>query len=170
MRVCTAGSGAAWRSPCSPAPRWPPESVRPSSGRRPPRPWRRNSCPGLPVARYEAKAWLAAGGAAGSGCPSGWSLGLSSPPRAMLIPMNRRDFVKATALLAASPLAAPAADGAAEDTGSAIPEYQKPVFNLPKHFPAPVKIAAIDLLQSGRQFFVRTRSTDGVEGIVLTKD
>lgn len=57
-----------------------------------------------------------------------------------------------------------------EDKDWAIPEYQKPVFNLHKHFPAPVKIAAIELLQSGKQFFLRTRSTDGAEGIVLTKD
>jgi L-alanine-DL-glutamate epimerase-like enolase superfamily enzyme len=84
----------------------------------------------------------------------------------MLMPMNRRNFVKAATLLAASPLAVPAAD----EKDSAIPEWQKPVFNLPKHFSAPVKIAAIELLQSGKQFFVRTRSTDGVEGIVLTKD
>jgi L-alanine-DL-glutamate epimerase-like enolase superfamily enzyme len=87
----------------------------------------------------------------------------------MLIPMNRRNFVKAATLLAASPLAVPAAD-AAENTDSAIPEYQKPVFNLPKQVSAPVKIAAIELLQSGKQFFLRTRSTDGVEGVVLTKD
>jgi hypothetical protein len=33
-----------------------------------------------------------------------------------------------------------------------------------------VKIASIDLLQSGKNFFVRTRSQEGVEGIVLTKD
>jgi L-alanine-DL-glutamate epimerase-like enolase superfamily enzyme len=33
-----------------------------------------------------------------------------------------------------------------------------------------VKIASIDLLQAGKNFFVRTRSTDGVEGVVLTKD
>src|ERR1035438_9523266 len=84
----------------------------------------------------------------------------------MLNPMNRRDFVKATALLAASPLTTPAAD----EKDSAIPEYQKPVFDLHKHFSAPVKIASIELLQSGKQFFLRTRSTGGVEGVVLTKD
>ena len=76
--------------------------------------------------------------------------------------MNRRDFLTtsaaATLLAQSSPYAALAADFAA------------PVFNLPKFFPNPVKIASIELLQSGKQFFVRTRSTDGVEGIVLTKD
>jgi L-alanine-DL-glutamate epimerase-like enolase superfamily enzyme len=53
---------------------------------------------------------------------------------------------------------------------SALPEYQKPVFNLPKFFSSPVKIASIELLQSGRNYFVRTRSVDGAEGVVLTKD
>ena len=57
---------------------------------------------------------------------------------------------------------------AADD--SAIPEYQNPVFNLHKFFPNPVKIASIDLLQSGKTYFVRTRSTDGAEGIIQTKD
>src|SRR5437868_15428684 len=84
----------------------------------------------------------------------------------MLEPMNRRAFVQAATVLAASPLAVPAAD----DQDSAVAEYQKPVFNLHKQVAAPVKIAAIELLRSGKQFFVRTRSTDGAEGIVLTKD
>src|SRR5215471_968815 len=75
--------------------------------------------------------------------------------------MNRREFLTtsaATALLAQS---APRAAAA---------EFERPVFDLHKHFPNPVKIASIELLQSGKQFFVRTRSTDGAEGIVLTKD
>ncbi|MCU1237893.1 MAG: Mandelate racemase/muconate lactonizing enzyme C-terminal domain protein [Candidatus Solibacter sp.] len=79
--------------------------------------------------------------------------------------MNRRDFLTTSAgatLLAASSFA--------QDKDSAIPAYQSPVFNLHKFFPAPVKIAAIELLQSGKQYFLRTRSTDGVEGLILTKD
>jgi len=84
--------------------------------------------------------------------------------------MNRRNFVRSATMLAASPLAASAASDAADDKDSAIPEFQKPVFSLHKHFSSPVKVAAIELLQSGKQFFVRTRSTDGVEGVVLTKD
>jgi L-alanine-DL-glutamate epimerase-like enolase superfamily enzyme len=74
--------------------------------------------------------------------------------------MNRRNFLTASAgaaLLSAQP-------------NSALPEYQKPVFNLPKFFSSPVKIASIELLQSGRNYFVRTRSVDGAEGVVLTKD
>ncbi|HEY2014418.1 MAG TPA: mandelate racemase/muconate lactonizing enzyme family protein, partial [Bryobacteraceae bacterium] len=83
--------------------------------------------------------------------------------------MNRRSFLAAsagTALLAES--VARLCAGA--ETDSAIPEYQKPVFNLPKLLSSPVKIASIDLLQSGNRYMVRTRSTDGVEGVVQTKD
>src|SRR5689334_14239784 len=78
--------------------------------------------------------------------------------------MQRRSFLKGAA--AAPLLSAPMA--AAEKVASE--EWVKPVFDLPKKVPAPVKIASIELLRSGKQFFVRTRSTDGAEGIVLTKD
>ena len=49
-------------------------------------------------------------------------------------------------------------------------EYQKPVFNLHRFFNAPVKIASVELLQAHNLFFLRTRSTDGPEGIVQMKD
>src|ERR1051326_129555 len=75
--------------------------------------------------------------------------------------MNRRDFLATSAAATLLPLT---------HRRAAAADFEKPVFDLPKHLPAPVKIASIDLLQSGRQFFVRTRSTDGVEGMVLTKD
>src|SRR5690242_6933783 len=75
--------------------------------------------------------------------------------------MNRRDFLATSAAATLLPLT---------HRRAAAADFEKPVFDLSKHLPAPVKIASIDLLQSGRQFFVRTRSTDGVEGIVLTKD
>ncbi len=86
----------------------------------------------------------------------------------MLWRMNRRDFVRASA--GATWLAASLEASPADDKSSAVPDYQKPVFNLYKYFANPVKIAAIDLLQAGKQFFLRTRSTDGVEGLILTKD
>jgi L-alanine-DL-glutamate epimerase-like enolase superfamily enzyme len=84
----------------------------------------------------------------------------------MMAPMNRRSFLagSAGALFAPRLLRA----GPADD--SAIPEYQKPVFDFHKFFPHPVTIASIDLLQSGKNYFVRTRSTDGAEGIIQTKD
>lgn len=71
--------------------------------------------------------------------------------------MNRRSFLTAAA-------------GAALLPALRAAEYEQPVFNLHKTVSNPVKIASIELLQSGKQFFVRTRSTDGAEGIVLTKD
>jgi L-alanine-DL-glutamate epimerase-like enolase superfamily enzyme len=77
--------------------------------------------------------------------------------------MNRRSFLTASA-------SAACLLGAADDPAPATPDYQKPVFDLHKFFPNPVKIASIDLLQAGRTYFVRTRSADGVEGIAQTKD
>jgi L-alanine-DL-glutamate epimerase-like enolase superfamily enzyme len=87
--------------------------------------------------------------------------------------MNRRNFVKTSAgaaLLAAS--ASSAYDTASAEAGddTATPDWQQPVFDLHKKISSPVKIASIDLLQSGKQFFLRTRSTDGAEGLILTKD
>ena len=83
--------------------------------------------------------------------------------------MNRRHFLTASAgaALLADPLAR--VRGAAEPD-SLGPEYQKPVFDLHKSVSAPVKIASIELLQSGPRYFVRTRSTDGAEGVIQTKD
>ncbi len=83
--------------------------------------------------------------------------------------MNRRDFLKfmtGSALLTSQALRA----WGASDIGSEILEYKKPVFNLHKFFDAPVKIASIELLQAYGQFFLRTRSADGAEGIIETKD
>jgi L-alanine-DL-glutamate epimerase-like enolase superfamily enzyme len=80
--------------------------------------------------------------------------------------MNRRHFLAGSAgaaLLANAPLS-----GA--DVESSAPEYQKPVFDLHKTVASPVKIASIELLQAGKSYFVRIRSTDGAEGVIMTKD
>src|SRR5580658_7618654 len=88
--------------------------------------------------------------------------------------MNRRNFVKTSAgaavLAASSASASGTASAAAGDADTATQDWQQPVFDLHKKIASPVKIASIDLLQSGKQFFLRTRSTDGAEGLVLTKD
>jgi L-alanine-DL-glutamate epimerase-like enolase superfamily enzyme len=88
--------------------------------------------------------------------------------------MNRRNFVKTSAgaalLAASSSSASGTACAAAGDADTATPDWQQPVFDLHKKIASPVKIASIDLLQSGKQFFLRTRSTDGAEGLILTKD
>jgi L-alanine-DL-glutamate epimerase-like enolase superfamily enzyme len=73
--------------------------------------------------------------------------------------MHRRNFI---GMLAAPAFAAP-------PRGDAVPDYEKPLFQLHKLVPGPVKIASIELLRNGREWFVRSRSTDGVTGIVRTK-
>jgi L-alanine-DL-glutamate epimerase-like enolase superfamily enzyme len=75
--------------------------------------------------------------------------------------MNRRSFLTASA---------GAALLAAADDPPVGPGYEKPVFDLHRASSTPVKIASIELLQSGNRYFVRSRSTDGAEGVVLTKD
>ncbi|MDE3149062.1 MAG: mandelate racemase/muconate lactonizing enzyme family protein [Acidobacteriota bacterium] len=83
--------------------------------------------------------------------------------------MNRRSFLKATASSAL--LAHPAIRAwGTEVTESEILDYKKPVFNLHSFFSAPVKIESIELLQTYGHFFLRTRSSDGVEGLIETKD
>jgi L-alanine-DL-glutamate epimerase-like enolase superfamily enzyme len=82
--------------------------------------------------------------------------------------MVRRDFLRATAgsaLLTSAVRASGSSDMSAE-----ILEYKKPVFNLHSFFSTPVKIASIELLQANGKYFLRTRSADGAEGIVQTKD
>jgi L-alanine-DL-glutamate epimerase-like enolase superfamily enzyme len=71
--------------------------------------------------------------------------------------MNRRSFL---ALSGAAALA----------RASAAAEEDSAVFNLHKFFSNPLKIASIDLLQSGTRYFLRTRTSDGAEGLVLTKN
>jgi L-alanine-DL-glutamate epimerase-like enolase superfamily enzyme len=81
--------------------------------------------------------------------------------------MDRRNFLKGiSSLLAPSVLAGQSS----HDMSAEIREYQKSVFNLYQFFDSPVKIEAIDLLQSRNQYFLRTRSSDGVEGIVQAKN
>jgi len=74
--------------------------------------------------------------------------------------MNRRSFLS---------LASAAALRAADVTPAEISEYQKPVFNLHKFFSSPLKIQSIELLKGNKEYFLRTRTTDGAEGLVMTK-
>ena len=78
--------------------------------------------------------------------------------------MKRRNFL---AISGAAALSRASAD---PQEDSAVPEFQKPVFNLHKFFSTPLKITGIDLLQSGTRYFLRTRTSDGAEGLVLTKN
>ncbi|MBI4902001.1 MAG: mandelate racemase/muconate lactonizing enzyme family protein [Acidobacteria bacterium] len=78
--------------------------------------------------------------------------------------MHRRDLL---CLAAMAPGLMPAAE---TDYPRSIPDYEKPLFQLHKQFSSPVKIASVDYLRAGRNTFVRARSSDGVTGIVRTKD
>ena len=82
--------------------------------------------------------------------------------------MNRRTFFQSCGgtLLVDRVLRAQATP----DMNAEILEYKKPVFNLHKFSNTPIKIASIDLLRARNQFFLRTRSTDGAEGFIQTKD
>lgn len=73
--------------------------------------------------------------------------------------MNRRNFLQslgATTLLA--------------NMDTEILEYKKPVFNFHQFSSTPIKIESIDLLKAHNQYFLRTRSGDGAEGLIRTKD
>ncbi len=94
------------------------------------------------------------------------------------MPLTRRDWLKLTgsAYLAATLPPATAADtpspASAPPNAGASPlvrEFEQPMFNLPGQFTSPVKIASVEMLKNGSNFFVRTRSTDGAEGITGTK-
>lgn len=75
--------------------------------------------------------------------------------------MTRREILAAPAALAFK--------AAGADPPRTAPEYEKPLFGLHKASSTPVKIASVELLRSGSQYFVRTRSTDGATGFARTK-
>lgn len=76
--------------------------------------------------------------------------------------MQRRDFLMAAA-------GAPGLLAAPMPERRVIPWFEEPVLDLKKHVTAPVKIASVELLKAGSNYFVRTTSTDGVAGICRTK-
>jgi L-alanine-DL-glutamate epimerase-like enolase superfamily enzyme len=89
--------------------------------------------------------------------------------------LTRRDWLKLTgaaAVATALPrsLSAATADfSAPRDIQPLVREFEQPMFNLPARFKAPVRIESVEMLKNGGNFFVRTRSTDGAEGITGTK-
>ena len=77
--------------------------------------------------------------------------------------MKRRNFLAASASGMFSLGSAP------PPPGDVVPEYEKPLFDLHKVSGSPVKIASIELLQNGAEFFVRSTASDGTTGITRTK-
>jgi L-alanine-DL-glutamate epimerase-like enolase superfamily enzyme len=76
--------------------------------------------------------------------------------------MDRRSFLMAAALGGTLMRAA--------DMTPEIAEYMKPCFQLGKFFDQPLIITAIDLLQVRNQYFLRTRTANGGEGLVQVKN
>jgi L-alanine-DL-glutamate epimerase-like enolase superfamily enzyme len=79
--------------------------------------------------------------------------------------MKRRLFLQGAAALSA------AGSSSADDPTApgVVPGYEESLFNLHKASSTPIRIQSIELLRVGSNYFVRSRSTDGVEGIVRTK-
>lgn len=75
--------------------------------------------------------------------------------------MTRRELLAATTAVLAP--AAPA------DPPRRVPDYEQPLFDLHKVSRAPVKIASVELLRGGSNYFVRTTSTGGAVGMARTK-
>ncbi len=82
---------------------------------------------------------------------------------------NRRLFIKSG--IGAGVLAAQGCLSAAGPVKTTIPQLDKaaaaPVLKIPS-IKSPVKIASIELLRGGKNYFVRTRSTDGALGVAVT--
>ncbi|HEU0121021.1 MAG TPA: mandelate racemase/muconate lactonizing enzyme family protein [Bryobacteraceae bacterium] len=71
--------------------------------------------------------------------------------------ISRRHFLLTTAALAAA------------QEKRVIPWYEEPALGIPRKVKTPVKIASIQLLRTGSNYFLEVTSTDGVKGICRTK-
>lgn len=82
--------------------------------------------------------------------------------------INRRGFL-AAAGAAALLGEARRSPGAPAEAETWTPEYERPVFDLHRFCKTPVRIESLELLRTGRHYFVRSRSTDGAVGVARTK-
>jgi L-alanine-DL-glutamate epimerase-like enolase superfamily enzyme len=80
---------------------------------------------------------------------------------------SRRSFLRTAAGL---PAAAAWLQASEKALPYKAPAWEAPLLDLHAVLKSPVKIASMELLRNGNDFFVRTRSTDGVEGLIKTKD
>jgi L-alanine-DL-glutamate epimerase-like enolase superfamily enzyme len=98
-----------------------------------------------------------------------WIILKHFPP--MNLKFSRRSWMRIASLAAAGsfiPKAWSVKNGPAFPTAD-IPDYEKPLFNLPARFSDPVIIESVELLQRDGRYFVRTRAASGQWGIVNTK-
>jgi L-alanine-DL-glutamate epimerase-like enolase superfamily enzyme len=86
---------------------------------------------------------------------------------------NRRDFLKTTTAVSAATLV-PRASSQTSEKEKALAEKLDKVWSAPvlktEYFKQPMKIASIELLQNGKHYLVRVRSTDGAEGLAGAHD
>jgi L-alanine-DL-glutamate epimerase-like enolase superfamily enzyme len=61
------------------------------------------------------------------------------------------------------------AAGSAAFLRGVVPDYEKPVCDLPKWSKSPVRVRSLELLKNGKTYFVRATSDDGAVGIGLVK-
>jgi L-alanine-DL-glutamate epimerase-like enolase superfamily enzyme len=73
--------------------------------------------------------------------------------------MLRRAFVTSSVAAALAPLAR-----------TSTPDWEQPLFDLPRKISTLVKIKSIEVLEHGKNYFIRSTSTDGVTGLALAKD
>jgi len=76
--------------------------------------------------------------------------------------MQRRLFVPS--------IAAAACQAFAQDYPRRVPAYEAPLFDLRKQISSPIKIAKVEVLESGKATFVVVHSSDGATGVVRTKE
>lgn len=80
--------------------------------------------------------------------------------------MQRRNFLS----LAGAVYAASAAEEYSKSTKpGAVPDWEAPLFDLPRHSSSPVVAAKLELLKAGTKYFLRATSKDGVQGLALVK-
>lgn len=85
------------------------------------------------------------------------------------MPWTRRSLLTLPLAAAAFAPSRAAQSGEGERGTKAVPRWETPLFDLPSKIDQPVKIESIELLRRGNDYFVRTRSSDGVEGLTKTK-
>lgn len=83
--------------------------------------------------------------------------------------ISRRDWMKLTGSAALAATLSHHVEAAGADEKPFLREYEKPMFDLPGQISAPVKIKSVEMLKRGSNYFVRTESTDGATGLVMTK-
>jgi len=85
--------------------------------------------------------------------------------------ISRRQWMKLTGSAAFASILPPSlyALSKADNDQPLIRDLESPMFNFPGQFSDPIIIESVELLRNGSNYFVRTRSVDGAEGLTGTK-